>query len=118
MLRHFVPIAVALVALAVIPACPGPHPVVAPTVDATDAAPGPRAGDGAPVTPCQAACATLAGLGCPEGAWDDCVTRLAQWDGARIIRTASGQPLTCAELAGVTSQPQARAAGVTCTVSP
>jgi hypothetical protein len=91
--------------------CPPPQPAPVPP-DATDAAPG---FDAAPPTvPCQAACATLTLLGCPEGIPFDCVTVLAHIEGARAKRTPSGAPVTCAGVASATTVAQVRAAGVAC----
>ncbi len=73
-------------------------------VDASDAA----------STPCATACAGLKSLGCPEGAQDDCVKVLAHIDGARAIRTPSGEALTCAAIAAAQSVSAVEALGVGC----
>lgn len=96
-------------------ACPMPNP--APVPPDADASPGPPtpAGDAMPpTTPCQAACATLTLLGCPEGLPADCVTVLAHIEGARTKRTASGASVTCAGVAAATTVAQVQAAGVAC----
>jgi hypothetical protein len=101
-----------LLALALL-GCPPPHPAPVPP-DATDAAPAPAGDALPPTTPCQAACATLTLLGCPEGLPSDCVTVLAHIEGARAKRTPSGAPVTCAGVASATTVAQVRAAGVAC----
>jgi hypothetical protein len=73
-------------------------------VDASDAA----------TTPCAAACAVLKALGCPEGAQTDCVPVLAHIDGARAIRTPSGEALTCAAIAAAPTVAAVEALGVGC----
>ena len=83
--------------------CPSQPPPLTP-VDASDAA----------STPCASACATLAALGCLEGAQTDCVPVLAHLDGARAIRTPSGAALTCAAIASAQTVAAVEALGVVC----
>jgi hypothetical protein len=83
--------------------CPSQTQPLTP-VDASDAA----------STPCTVACATLKALGCPEGAQADCVQVLAHIDGARAIRTPSGEALTCAAIAAAQSVSAVEALGVGC----
>ena len=78
--------------------------------DASDAAPGPMP----PSTPCQVACAALAAAGCPEGHASDCAEVLGRVEAARLVRTPSGEPLTCAAVATAKSQSDARAQGISC----
>ena len=94
-------------------ACP-PAPVPPPQPpDASDASPAPvPVGDAS--TPCVAACAALAAAGCPQGAVPDCATTLAHVDGARLVRTPSGTPLTCVAIAAVKAKADAQSLGVSC----
>lgn len=97
--------------------CPSQPPVVPPGPDASDAsAPAvdaQRVIVDAPITPCEAACANLATLGCPPPA-ADCATVMAHVESMRLIRTTAGAPLTCAALAAATSQAGVSALGVKC----
>jgi hypothetical protein len=88
---------------AMVGGCPSQTQPLTP-VDASDAA----------STPCAAACAVLKSLGCPEGAQTDCVQVLAHIDGARAIRTPSGEALTCAAIAAAQSVSAVEALGVGC----
>lgn len=85
---------------------------VSPAPDA-DAAPAPIAGpDGSLMTPCQAACAALAAVGCvaPAG---DCVRTLSRIDGdPGVEKEPNGSPLTCADVARVRSKAEAQALGI------
>ena len=98
---------IALVLLAVAACTPSPSPAPMPP-DATDAAP---TLDGA-TSPCAAACATMAALCGPQAT--DCATVFTHVDGARLIRTPSGAPLTCAAVAAATSKGDVAALGVSC----
>jgi hypothetical protein len=92
-----------------------PPPVVPP--DASDASPpappSPDASPG-PQTPCSAACAELAVLGCREGKAADCVAVLSHIDGAKLIREPSGRPLTCQDIAAAQSIATVRGLGLGC----
>jgi hypothetical protein len=82
---------------------PGPMPP-----DATDGSPAPiEAGPG-----CPEACAVLTSLCGPQP--PDCVTVFAHVDGAHLIRTPAGAPLTCAAVASATSKAAIQALGVAC----
>lgn len=76
--------------------------------------PGPDATDAASflTTPCQAACNELAALGCPEKSIVDCATILAHVEADRLVRTSTGDPMTCVAVAGATSVTAERALGV------
>jgi len=86
--------------------CPPSAPPAPVPPDAADAAP-----DGP--TPCQAACDALAhacGAQAPA-----CVSTMAHIDGTRLVRTPSGNPLTCAAVAACTSAACVRGLGIGCT---
>jgi hypothetical protein len=96
-------------ALALVAACQPPAPPLPPPgPDATDAAPSPLG------APCEPACAALRAAGCVEGTRADCVKVLADIDRDRLVRTPSGQPLTCAALATVRTPADAKSQGVSC----
>lgn len=108
-----------LLALAAFPlallACPTPHPVVpSPDGDATvaDRAAPPLDIDAS--TTCQAACARLSSLGCPEGQLSDCPTVIEEVQDRMTNRTDNGLPLTCSGVAAAATVQAARAAGVEC----
>jgi hypothetical protein len=115
MIRVLLPLALA----GLLAACP-PSPVPPPQPDASDAASPLALADGAPSTPCQAACSALARLGCPEGLRTSCYTVLSHIDGAGDIATPCGSalcpPMTCTAIAKVTSIAQVRTQGVPCAV--
>ncbi|HLK36900.1 MAG TPA: hypothetical protein VKU41_09135 [Polyangiaceae bacterium] len=89
--------------------CP-PNPAPVPP-DATDGSPWSPRPD-ADLTPCQAACTNLTALGCAVEA--DCVQVMAHVDGARLVRTATGAPMTCAAVAAASSKAGVMALGVSC----
>lgn len=97
-----------LLAALVVACAPPAPPVPPPGPDAADAA-GPAP---VPSTPCQAACSRLETLGCPEGTADDCAVVLAHVEGDRLVRTSSGDPLTCAAVAAASDVTAERTLGV------
>jgi hypothetical protein len=96
-----------------------PLPAPAPIPDASDASAF-GAGDAllavvdGAVGPCEAACAVLAAAGCPAGRATDCARVLSSVETARLIRTASGAPLTCQALAGAKTGNDIHALGLSC----
>jgi hypothetical protein len=105
---------------------PSPPPVPPPAPDASDASafgeaspalvdasPAPPWPDAAP-GPCRDACAVLLGLHCPEGAAQTCPATLQKTQDARLVRAASGQPMTCAMVASATTTAAVRSVGVGC----
>ncbi len=98
-------------------ACP-PSPVPPPNPpDASDAAP--PVGDARPPgNACQAACATLALLGCSDGTKANCAAVLSRIDTAGNIATPCGSALCphirCADLASARTLAEARSKGATC----
>jgi hypothetical protein len=129
-MKHMNPAALcmlsALIPLAAFPlaGCPPPSPVP-PGPDSSDAAPAPSPSPTpnptptppappGPTTPCQSGCDALATLGCPEGSAANCVRVMADHDKNKDLRTPSGKPLSCADLAGVKTVTGARALGITC----
>lgn len=99
-------------------ACP-PSPVPPPNPDASDAR-APSMADAlvattdAAIAQCQPACAALAAAGCGEGKSPECVNVLYAIDNARLERTPSGVPLTCAALAAVRTPADAQMLGLRC----
>jgi hypothetical protein len=91
-------------------ACPPVTPPVPPTPDASDAASTPvqdasAATDAPPVptTPCQAACDRMTAICGPQP--PNCVTVMADEDGARILREPEGgRPLMCGDIAAATDK--------------
>jgi hypothetical protein len=103
-----------LLLFAALAACQsGPQPFAA----LPDAAPTPTAPPEPskhPSPPCVVACRALYAAGCPEGAKGTCYRILAKIEQDRSVTMAGGGALTCAAVAGVTSQSEARALGVPC----
>jgi hypothetical protein len=106
-----------LAVLTVVCGCP-PSPIPPPNPpDSGDASP--PVGDAPFVPPCQAACNTLAALGCPEAApGKPCLDTLSNSVEGKNIPTPCGSalcpPMSCSAIARVTTKAQAKAQGVGC----
>jgi hypothetical protein len=74
--------------------------------------PVPDASDAAPQASCAAACSTMVVLGCPTST--DCAVVMAHVEASRSIRSASGQPITCAMVAAASTKAAEQSLGVDC----
>lgn len=75
----------------------------------------PDSGDGSVALTCTGACANLAQLNCPEALQSlDCAATFQMAQDQKLVREASGQPMTCADVARATSVAAVRALGVSC----
>lgn len=99
-----------ILALLVLFGCPpSPQP---PAPDSSDAGMHPVAGDAGPA--CVAACTKLSALACSEGDAIDCAVVLQHVQDSRLVRSPSGDALSCACLAKASSRADVQACGVAC----
>jgi hypothetical protein len=102
---------------------PGPAPMPPEAGDASWDAPGsdaagdsyaPPVSDAAP-TACMLACNALRAAGCPLGSTGDCAAFLQRDLGSgKVANAASGKPLTCVDVEGVRTKPDAVKLGFAC----
>ena len=128
---QLVGLVVALGVLVATVACP-PAPAP-PIIDAGDGAtcatctpdapPPPPPGppivvDAGSTTVCEAACATLARIGCVEGTRAKCADAMQVINDSHLLTNADGGFTRCTDVAAVTTRAQAMTAGVGCTPIP
>lgn len=111
--RALLPFALLAIAALVTACPPSPGPLPPPSPDASDAS---AVGDVVPpLDDCQKGCAALVKIHCALGdGGTDCVDSLRVDDESRKERTPSGQPLTCAAVAAITSKADAQRLGFVC----
>lgn len=100
------------IVLALAACTPSPNSPASP--DASDAAP--RAVPTSASAQCAAACAAMAAAGCQEGSDPACPLTMTKVESDRLIRTPSGQPVTCAGCAAAkTAADVGASCGSSCT---